>query len=76
MERGRRICSWCRADRGPAETALDTHGICPTCSAREWPELQPRRDPREPIGDLRLGWTWYRWWLGVDPALATAPSQS
>lgn len=31
---GRRICSWCDKDMGPAPTKEDTHGICPDCAKK------------------------------------------
>jgi hypothetical protein len=32
-----RICAWCEKYLGPAESELDSHGICPECMARVMP---------------------------------------
>ena len=32
--KGRRICAWCKADMGPAQTELNTHGICDKCQEK------------------------------------------
>ncbi|MDE2079691.1 MAG: hypothetical protein KGI73_04920 [Patescibacteria group bacterium] len=39
---GRRICSWCKKDMGPADNLeRDTHGICEECAAKHFPEAGP-----------------------------------
>jgi hypothetical protein len=52
--KGRRVCSWCKADMGEADTEYDTHGICPACLARETAKLDDSETLREV--NRRRGW--------------------
>lgn len=40
---GRKVCAWCRADLGEVEGLAPgqiSHGICPACRARHFPEAR------------------------------------
>ena len=42
----RKVCAWCQADMGEIEGKGETgttHGICPACQVKYFPELYPGR---------------------------------